>query len=389
MQRLATQSHGGQSLDCPQKTAGDSQVTDPRVRVFKVLFALLPLFLTGCFTLRARMNSKFQTTKGSEGTITIERSFPAERDAAACGASAMILGGWCWAYLFMPWLDQQDQMYELADELLAKNIGAGKYRIQDRSVKRIGYEEKEPTLKLQLKKDKGDIKDVELFDDMVAAEELGQVVPPSHPDERALRTPTWSGEAGMQMRLGTSFFLGATRRKMGYIFRVGTQIGNEQLILGAPLVLGGGYRKGLFSVMSSFSLFSDGGFRGIVYEKTLDGDNGDKVEGMVCERELPCKNHGVELERNASWTMLFYELAGRITTSSRYPIQGFFEAGFSWNIYTHLNVRSKEGDEIYGKPRGVASLYNENHNGIGFNGKVAALNEMSGMFKAGISIDFL
>ncbi len=43
----------------------------------------------------------------------------------------------------------------------------------------------------------------------------------------------------MQTRLGSIFFSGAMRRQMGYQFRIGTQIGNEQLILGLPLNLGG------------------------------------------------------------------------------------------------------------------------------------------------------
>lgn len=362
-------------------------VPDGGVKTLLGMLACVGFLASSCFTVRARMNGKFQTTKGSEGQLTIDRSFPVERDGAACGASIMLFGGWCWAYLYMPWVDQQDQMFELADELLSKNIGPGKYRIQDRAVTRIGYKKSEPTLKLKLNKDNGDIKDPDLFDNMVAAEELGQVLPPSDPDNRAQHTPIWAGEAGLQLRLGSSFFLGATRRQMGYSFRVGTQIGNEALILGVPLILGGAYRKGLFSVHSSFSLFVDGGHRGIVYEKTLSTED-NKTYGIVCQRKLPCMNRGVELERNASWTMLFYELAGRVSTTDRHPIQGFFEGGVSWNVFTRLKVREQDGDEAFGRPRGVGSLYNESRNGIGFNGQVAGLNAQSPMLKAGVSIDF-
>ena len=347
------------------------------------------MLLSSCFTVRARMAGKFNTTKGSAGNIVIEKSFPVTRDAAACGASAVILGGWCWAYLFMPWQDQQDEMYELADELLAATVGQGKYRLQDKNVKRVGYEKGEPTLRMGLTTNKGDIKNTEPFDNMTAAEELGQVAPPTHPDQRAKYIARWSGEAGLQYRLGSSLFVGAIHREQNYHFRAGTQFGNEQLILGVPITIGGGYRSGLFSIYSGFSLFMDGGYRGVVYQKRLDEVTPGDGDRVVCQRQLPCKTKGVELERNVSWQMMFYEFTGRVSTPEKNAIQGFIEAGASWNIVTILNVRSQDGDEKYGKPLGIGSLYNESLNGIGFNGKYAGLNVTSPLVRIGLSIDFL
>ena len=86
---------------------------------------------------------------------------------------------------------------------------------------------------------------------------------------------------------------------------------------------------------------------------------------------------------------MFYEFTGRVSTPEKNAIQGFIEAGASWNIVTILNVRSQDGDEKYGKPLGIGSLYNESLNGIGFNGKYAGLNVTSPLVRIGLSIDFL
>ncbi len=111
------------------------------------------LLLQGVLPVRARMAGQYKSAKGSQGVIGIEKSFPVYKDAAFCGASAILLGGWCWPIYLCPQI--QDEMYELADELLEKTLGRNKYRLADRNVKRIGYYNTEPTLKLSLKVNKG------------------------------------------------------------------------------------------------------------------------------------------------------------------------------------------------------------------------------------------